>query len=65
MELENQVVEPEEGSQPEEPKTEPAEKPAEEPQTPSYYTPEELAGLTPTYIPNIRQSMELTNSFNR
>ncbi len=50
MELENQVVEPEEGSQPEEPKTEPAEKPAEEPQTPSYYTPEELAGLTPTDI---------------
>lgn len=50
MELENQVVEPKEGSQPEEQATEAAEKPVEETQTPTFYTPEELQKLTPTDI---------------
>lgn len=49
MELEQQVVEPVEGSQPEPTVTEPAGTPAE-PTTPTYYTPEELQGLTPTDI---------------
>lgn len=50
MELEQQAVETEEVSQPEEQATEAAELPVEEAQTPSYYTPEEIKGLTPTDI---------------
>lgn len=66
MDINEQAVETIEVSQPEQQATEAVEKPTEEAQTPSFYTPEELQGLTPTDIdiekvdPAIRPIVENT-----